>query len=332
MKIVYALMASHAGRDRFVARNVDKAFHYGNVDQVIFVNGGSHHFEIEDWDRVRTIRRPWRDNFPEQRNVYLRGVDEWVAAQEPDDVLVCTADDDEFYSAGLWYSIRDVAENAFENDFNHIAIRCHSVVLDLEGKKVRETVDEYWKALIFAWEPNVHYIAKGSDRQTLSTDSFVHEFLVIPSGARYTRLNDNLYYEHHKTELDVWLRAARNFWAGGGGPNLGSENPLWQPFKDLVRLVDSTIETSMDFEYCLQRGGIDERIKEAILDLRHIGTDYDPRTNLWRVWPDGTSEMREVSRYYFAIHPNELPTSIREADEGKIDWAYITGAATTAIS
>jgi len=321
MKIVFCTLATHPERDEFIAQNAYRALNIGEVDAVVLVNGGNHIFEIQDWDKVHTVSFPWRDNFPESRNQYLRGVDR-LQATWSDDILICVADADEFYSDKLWRQIRHIADWAVEQDKNQIAIQCHSITLNLAGARIQEHIDDYWKGLILLWEPEIKYIATGPDRITPSESSFVHEFLVIPTGTRYVQLSDpTLYYEHTKTIGDVWFRAARNVWAGGGGPNLGIANPWWQPFRTLVQSVAPYIQTSVDWENYLKEGNIHPRVKEEILSFRHIGTAHDPRTSLWPTWPDGTSEWREIAMSYFALlHPDQLPPEIVTEDKGKIDW------------
>src|SRR3990172_3308283 len=145
MRVILCLMASHPEREEFVSDNVYRALDH--VDAVAFVNGGRHHFEIQDWEKVHTVHRLWDDKFCENRNAYLRKVDDLVA-QWQDDTLICVADDDELYSSELWRDIRAIGEWALENDRNQIGIRRHSVTLTRNGQKVREHVDDYFKGLI----------------------------------------------------------------------------------------------------------------------------------------------------------------------------------------
>ncbi len=319
MKVLGCLMASHRDRESFVTRNVSRALEIGKVDAVVFVNGGDHRFAIESWPLVHTVHKLWADDFPGQRNCYLRKVDQ-LQNEWQEDVLLCTFDDDELYSTELWTNIREIGESALEADINNLAIRCHSVTLDREGREIRRTVDDYWKALIIVWEPGIEYVAVTYDGSP-ARDSFVHEWLIIPSGTRYRRLDNPLHYEHQKTVGEVWFRAARNVWAGGGGKNLGHLNPLWRPFQDLVRKHAPWVQTSKDFEDYLKAGDVAPEVKEAILGFRHLGTPHDSRKDLWPTWEDGTSEWREISLAYFAMHhPSELPREIIEQDRGKIDW------------
>ena len=322
MKVVACLMASHPVRDESIAENVYRALDIGLVDGVVFVNGSERHrFEIEEWEGVHTVHRLWDDDFPKQRNQYLREVDR-LQDDWQDDVLICTFDDDEVYSDVLWKRVRQIGDQALEQDRNQLAIRCHSITLNLEGKRIQEHLDDYFKGLILVGEPGIKYLSSVPDRITPSETSFVHEFLIIPTGTRYTQINDStIFYEHIKMAGDVWFRAARNVWAGGGGPNIGDTNPWWKPFRRLVQSVAPRVQTSIDWENYLKAGNIHPKIKEEILSFRHIGTPYDLRKDLWPTFPDGCSEWREISQYYFIVaRPDELPPEIIEADRGKIDW------------
>lgn len=312
-------MASHVERDAQLTENVRRA--QDHVDAVVFVNGNPNaRFAIESWPSVITVRRPWSDDFPAQRNAYLDVAGELAAA---DDLLLCVFDTDEFYSDGLWRNVRRLGDWALEHDKNQLAIRSHDVTLTLDGTPIATHVSDYFKALLLLWEPGMRYVSVGYDGQTESTDSHVHEWLRIPSGARLARIDTpDWYYEHRKEMGATWLRAARNVWAGGGGRNLGRHAAvLWEPLKHLVRRHHPHVRTSMDFETQL-RVGLHPEIREFLLSIRHLGTDHDARRDLWPTWPDGTSEYREIVKAYFALyHPDELPASVVLADAGKIDWA-----------
>ena len=319
MKICYCLMASHVEREAEVNENIRRVLPY--IDAVVFVNGGPHKFEAESWERVDTVRRQWNDSFPAQRNAYLRRVDDFQRIWD-DEVLIAVADSDEYYSVALLEQLNAIGQQSVENDRNQIAIQCHSITTAPNGGTVSKTIDQYWKGLLLLWEPSIEYIAVTYDGFTPSAESQVHEWLSVPSGIRYSQITDSdVYYEHRKPVGAVWLRAARNVWAGGGGKNLGQLSPLWLPFREFVQKHHPTVRTSLDFERLLERGNIHPILKQEILSFRHLGTEFDPRTNLWPTFPDATSEYREISRYYFIVaHPSELPTEIIAEDKGKIDW------------
>lgn len=264
------------------------------VDTVTIVDGGSTDLTIpymRNWSRseskVQFFIHPWTDNFPAQRNNYLRRVSEvaipgdWVVSLDPDEVL-----DESSLTA-----LRPLLE-AQSSDVACVMPRCRSV--SYRGPtRVWTKEDEYWKPLIYRWHDGLRYAHDG--------EGAVHERL---DGLRGRKVHTGrhevpaLWYEHRKQENVIWPRGARNYFCGGGGPNLGSKNPRW------VELRAIASQLGIDDWHTMQRylvhGSVADELKAWMIKYR--------QESGW----DGSSEQREFYKTYFWLyHPEEEPAELR---------------------
>jgi len=250
----------------------------------------------------------------EGRNTYLRAIDQYASREDTQDIVVCVADDDELYSDALLQDLRQIASWMWEEDLNLLRVRSRSVETDWKGEVMWSHLDEWHKPLIMAWEPGMSYVGIGR--------SEVHEDFRIPSGRRERLLEDRgkYYYDHIKPHGEIWLRGIRNFFAGGGGPNLGESNPLWRPFRAMVKEV-AGVENAAEFVKYLRAGGIHPSVLGWFIQYRKLGTPHDPTPPMWSGWPDGTSEVREGwLAYYVYLHPEELPLRYLVDDLAYVDY------------
>ena len=285
--------------------NLERAFPY--FDQFIIVDGGSTDGTIE-WleqqPKVDLVHFKWCDDFPKSRNQYLKRLAE---IRSPDEISICcVADDDEFYSDFLMKNMKLILRQTLGGGYNQLAIRCRSVTVNKDGNRVTESLDEFWKPLIFVWEPGLHY-----------ADTTLHETLVPPSGMRQTRANDfadtdqELLYEHTKREGIIWPRGLRNFYICGGGTNLQDKQPLWHPFRELIsKYVE--FESWIDIEEYFRKGNIAQEIKDWFIEHRKDGLpSYDAKF----------TEIREGFLTYFIwYHPEELPSELIEQDKAYMNY------------
>ena len=210
-----------------------------------------------------------------------------------------------------------------QKNINQFAIRCRSVTIDRDMDRVWESLDDFWKPLVFLWEPGIQY-----------ADTRLHETLIPPSGVRQVRAQDfadtdhEILYEHIKKENVIWPRGMRNFYTFGGGPNLGNRQPLWQPFREiLTRAGDFENWTGVDAY--LAAGNVTQELKDWLIKYRceglNSGTDdegcgFEHEGRMDDKY-DGSSEIRECFLTYFVwYHPEELPLDIIENDKGYKDY------------
>lgn len=267
------------------------------VDTITIIDGGSidgtipwmRNMTRED-ARIRFFIHPWKDNFPEQRNNYLRRVAEIAA----DGDWVLAIDPDEFVEAATLARLKDIAAtvSAKAEHFVRVGIQCRSV--SLRGPdRVWENLDDYRKGLFFRWHHGLRYDHDG--------ETAVHEVLRGADPVFYTGHHPefpDLVYTHEKQEAVTWPRGVRNYFIGGGGPNLGSKNHRWVELRALTSTLG--ILTWQQMNAYLVGGCIDARLKDWIVKYRH--------ETGW----DGSSEQREWFKTYFRLfHPEEEPAELR---------------------
>lgn len=269
-----------------------------HVDSVTIVDGGSLDGTIpyfRNWSkqdsRIRFFIHPWKDNFPEQRNNYLDRVGEiaregdWLLCVDPDEVLDET-------SFRVLRQLPGVV-TAKPERFSRVGFRCRSVSLR-GAERVWTNEDAYWKGLFFRWHPGLRYGHDG--------EGAVHERLW---GADPTYMTGHhpefpaFFYEHRKQENCTWPRGIRNYFIGGGGPNLGSQNHRWVELRAIASKLD--IQTWHQMQAYLLAGNIDSGLRDWIMRYRQECG-----------W-DGSSEQREWYKTYFRLyHPEEEPLEMRE--------------------
>jgi len=282
--IYYCQMTQN--RLRETIESINRVINY--VDKVIVVDGGSIDDTIvymRNWSkvdsRIEFYIYPWRDNFPKQRNNYLKHVPpgNWVIVSDPD----------EWFKEDTVMQFRTLATEAEKHnlEWNGYMFRAHDIFLMGEKVVYEKKPENSYKPLMFYRYEDTHYDESRNP----------HELLVCGIGYRYKKVE--LFYEHRKQVDVIWIRGARNFFVGGGGPNLGPNNPIWIPFRDLVRRKTGIVAWDKFNEY-LVRGNIDNEIKKWMIEHRHE-SGYD-----------GASEVRELYKTYFRLyHLEEEPEELR---------------------
>lgn len=251
------------------------------VDQVIIVDGGSIDdsiFYFRNWaekePKIKFFLHPWKDNFCEQRNNYLKHV--------PNNTWTLVSDPDEWFEQSLLEKLPELIQQAEQSKKDMIGFQCRSV--SLKGpSRVWENLDNYRKRLLFKKYPNTHYI--GNPHEGLANHP--HQIM-----------DTSYIYEHVKQENVIWHRGARNMFAGGGGPNLGARNPRWINLRQIC--TELGLHTWHQMDAYLLKGNVDERIKKMFFEFKDL--------NGW----DGSSEHREFYKLYFRIyHPEEEPAEFK---------------------
>lgn len=293
MKIHACLMTQNELSD--LAPNVQVL--RGYADTITIVDGGSTDLTIpymrnitKQDPRIHFFIHPWKDNFPEQRNNYLSHIREiavpgdWVLAMDPDEFI-------EEATLRELHRLAEVVPGKREH-FTRVGFRCRSVTMR-GPDRVHAQEDDHWKGLYFQWSPALHYghIGEGA----------VHETLSGADPMYYTGHHPEfptLFYEHRKQENVTWPRGIRNYFCGGGGPNLGSQNPRWVELKGIANRLG--LMTWHQMHVYLIAGNIDGGLKDWIIKYR--------RETGW----DGSSEQREWYKTYFRLyHTEEEPEEMR---------------------
>lgn len=341
---------------------------YPFVDHVVFIDGGSKddtllglenicneygdnrlactwgdfdNLKIDN-EKVVIIHSKWSDDFPAQRQKYL---DTIASIREEDEISwVIVSDSDEYFSPRLCKGIRNLCKWATSKDIECLGIRCKGITYDENKEITHLTYDEFWKPLVYRYDSDRRIIGVSPDGSSHNVhEGFSKPFTNIYNlPSRHEEGEDReLLYEHRKDPGDVWQRGhARNFYVGGGGPNLGLLQPLWKPFKELVKQsmeLDGwkSPETWWDYDSYLKKGKIHYNVKSWFIQHMFEG-QWDNRPekiivsindDLEQVFVfnkseaenklglkyDGSSEVREGYKYYFRfLHPEEEPEELKE--------------------
>lgn len=251
------------------------------VDRAIIIDGGSIDdsiFYLRNWAQIEPklefYLSPWRDDFSWQRNNYLSKVE--------DNTWALVSDPDEMFEISTLDSMRSIIEQAEKKGKDMIGFQCRSI--SLKGKqKVWESLDNYYKRLLFKKYPGTHYV--GNPHEHLS-----HHPLRI--------MDTKLVYEHIKQENIIWHRGARNMFCNGGGPNLGTRNPRWVDLRNICSAIG--INSWHEFDRHLLKGNANQEIKNWMIKYHDVDGF------------DGASEHRELYKLYFRIYfPEEEPAELR---------------------
>jgi glycosyltransferase involved in cell wall biosynthesis len=272
------------------SRCIKRALPY--VDHIIIVDGGSIDSSIlyfRNWESIEPKLHfylyPWKDNFSEQRNNYLKEAARFAKMGD----IILTSDPDELFEEEAFQKMYTLGERLNNSQYNAASFQCRSVSIKGE-KRVYENMDDYWKPLMYKWHPEMRY--HGNPHETLS--------MPIPVLVAST----NLIYEHIKQENGIWPKGMRNYIVGGGGPNLSNKNKYWLKLREIMKDLD--LNNWHSFNEYLLKGNIDRRLKD----------EFEKYITLTEIFPghtDGLSEMRECFKtYYFIYHPEELPEYLKD--------------------
>jgi len=218
--------------------------------------------------------REWKDDFPGMRNHYINlcKVGDWV----------CVSDPDEWYDEHLATDLRSILPKYEREGVNTLFVNSHDIWHKLNGQIYR-LKSSFYKKLIFKKTPGTRYNGVGHF-------GVVHEHLSIP-GEVSRRLPDKYFYEHHKFDHEVWERAARNVYIGGGGDNMGDRNPAWNELRSVCRSLGINPWSQMR-DY-MRKGNIDQRLKNWLVKNSKDTNNYE-------------HEMMEMGKWYFEyLHPEE---------------------------
>jgi len=278
-RITYCMMTFN--RLYEVAMCIERVQPY--VDRVVIVDGGSNDdtiLTLRNWKGVELYIHPWKDNFSEQRTNYLKhageenGGTDWIIVSDPD----------ELFFKETCEKFRELADKYSKTKYNMLAFESNSVTM-LGKTIINSGNDNYWKGLMFKYQPGMRYVGNP------------HETLIVKDGPFIT--NTPFGYYHIKQSGMCWIRGARNAFIGGGGPNLGDKHPLWRPFLQIVK-EETGITKWNDFDKYMIAGNISPRIKEQLIKFKDEN-GYD-----------GSSEWRELYKTYFRIyHPEEEPSDLK---------------------
>ena len=218
---------------------------------------------------------PWLDSMVKMRNQALDKIqtNDWVITSDPD----------ERFNEDFCKDVRKIIARVEMSPIDVVLINSHDTFTGADGKTSTNASD-FYKNLIYRKREGTHYEGVGQVKE-------VHETLIIPGMQQQAKIDRKYWYEHVKYWHEVWERAARNSFIGGGGNNVGTRNPSWKPLRDICDGLGLTTWPLVR-EY-FRKGNVDPRLKEWLWENRFEGFDFD-------------HEEMEFGRWYFEyLHPEE---------------------------
>lgn len=309
MKLYFCMMGFNRLEELVNFKTVETLLPY--VDQFVYIDGSEGKDGTAEWlfkhfpedAPIVVIPNKWSDDFPGQRNMYLSYVESVM--DDSFDNWVVVADTDEVYSELLAKHLRAIVQKAassYHNDM--LLVQCRSVTVK-GNERIYENLDDFHKPLIFRMYNGTRYWADRSS--TTGNKTALHE--ALQCNGRYVwrpikldSQDGKLCYEHIKNEHIIWERGLRNFVVFGGGPNLGDKQPLWKPFREMLKkALNKDDYTSYDVIQYFKSGNIEQEIKDWMIEYRNED-GYD-----------GSSEVRECFLSYFILYnPKELPPELQQ--------------------
>ncbi|KKL10278.1 hypothetical protein LCGC14_2557450, partial [marine sediment metagenome] len=284
--IVFATMVA-AERITETLEHVTRAKNFNKFDRYVIVVNETKYNKLRD-DHKKLLQefgcevytRLWNDNFPDARNAYLE------KCQNGDWVVV--SDSDEHFCNDLLNNIDHITKEADDDGIGLLLINSHDIWYE-DRLKTNKTKSDHYKNLIFRKNIDTYYIGVGETKN-------VHEELRLADSTKVKKLDDKYYYEHHKEVSEVWERATRNVFIGGGGNNVGDRNEEWVRLREIC--TEMGINEWADFKRHLEDVQIDKKLHDWIIKNRREGFDWE-------------NEMVDIFRWYRYLHPDRIPEGVK---------------------
>ncbi len=252
-----------------------------HVDRVVILDGGSKDGTLEYLEslgpKVEVYHRDWDDSFANQYNEYLKHIHYGWA-------LLC--DDDELPSEELLQSLREIiSQSEGARKYDVVEFRANDIsYVEGEWENRHDTGPcEYYRPLLFKWNPNLHYVIN------------LHQSL---QGLVGPAIRCKAHYYHIKSIKDEYRNACRNYFIAGewppGAQEDGIRTPEWEEMKDILSRNHPEVSLFSHLNSLLVTGSVCQEFKSWMTKYQEYGKD------------DGHSgELRAYYGYYFNILSHE---------------------------
>lgn len=298
LKLVYCMMGTN--RLEEIKPYIGTVLPY--IDKFIFIDGGSEDGTVEYLKSLNTIPlkdvplgkhkedivevyvHQWQDRFSGQRNNYLtkfkeRNYDGWVIV----------SDSDEHYPVESLKHIRELIPKIEAKGYSGIQVQVIDITVDDDdfNKIINSKKNEYWKALIFKYNPGLRY------------EGEPHETLVGIPIRWFKSTSDNIFYEHKRSKLHILKRATENYFIS----NSNRYSERWAEFRYV----------------CTKNGILNFKEYWKLFEKYELPKDVEEwiRTHKDDNFDSGDSEVREMAQLYLEILPERMkkksvPDKIKE--------------------
>ncbi len=275
---------------------------------------------------------PWRDDFIASRQKYIDVVSKLRKQDESSWFIL--SDTDEYLSVRLRKRLRKLCAWADTKRMKLLKVRCRSVEL-VNGKRIKENMDNYGKELIFKWSPDLAIggvkVHHGFIPGYLKSEKEILELPTFHDDGK----DREVLYEHRKDPFVIWMRSHfRNYFIFGGGPNLGKLQQAWVPLRQILdRVMPKPPSTWVDYWEYAKKGNVHQDLKDWYIRYAMEGVKDRDFTK----WPksdteiyfennphpeepnkrgldyNGSSESREAAKMYFQVlFPEECPDKLKD--------------------
>lgn len=173
--------------DRFIY--IDGESIDGTIDYLLSINNKNQN------DKIEIYNHPWKDNFPEQRNNYLK---HFTEKQSQGYILV--SDTDEHFTIDTLQNLRSIIKTTKSEGCNGIKFLAYDIIIDDNNtnKIIEEHVSKsnFHKPLMFKYHPSIKY--NGSAHEN------------IEGSFRWKPVDFT--YQHIRSHKKIMERAIQNFW------------------------------------------------------------------------------------------------------------------------
>lgn len=237
------------------------------VDKFIFIDGGSKDGTFEYLEslkntdigknKVEIYTHPWNDKFDEQRNIYLKILED----KNYNGWIIVSDTDERFTEEALKHLQTIISESENGTKYNGVRFQVEDVRVEDDDydSVIKRHVNTFWKPLMFKFNNDIYY--EGSP----------HENIIGSPSEPLEWINVGYLYEHIRSRKKICESAVRNFFIS----NSGRKSEKWKDFREICSKYDLNI--FKDFFNEFKKGGLHLEVYSWIEDHKNDNDNIDDR-------------------------------------------------------